>query len=129
MTSPGQVRLRELLVDAAAGIDPTVNWDKQRLLLLEIRAAVMSDPAITTDAITGQNLRLPAASPTYAAVQQAEIHGEAHPEWTIDADAVLYSDRLLLRLDAAGATAGLRRTTTTRWCGGRRWPAPAARRR
>lgn len=91
MTSPGQARLRELLVDAAAGVDPTVNWDKQRLLLLEIRAAVMSDPAITTDAITGQNLRLPAASPTYAAVQQAEIHGEAHPEWTIDADAVLYS--------------------------------------
>ena len=91
MTSPGQVRLRELLVDAAAGVDPTVNWDKQRLPLLEIRAAVMSDPAITTDAITGQNLRLPAASPTYAAVQQAEIQGEAHPEWTIDADAVLYS--------------------------------------
>lgn len=100
MTSPGQQRLRELVTAAAPDvlkvIEPSpgvsIYWRHPRVHapLLALREAALADELVRVDPITGQDLRRPPVSRTYAVFQQASIPGELVGSYTIDADAVLY---------------------------------------
>jgi hypothetical protein len=100
VTSPGQQRLRELVTDAAPDvlkvIEPSpgtsIYWRHQSVHapLLALRETALADELVRADPITGQDLRRPPVSRTYAVFQHASIPGELASSYTIDADAVLY---------------------------------------
>ena len=118
-TSPGQQRLRELVIAAAPDvlrvIEPSpgksIYWRHPSVHapLLALREAALADELVRADLITGQDLRRPPVSRTYALFQQASIPGELVRSYTIDADAVLYHQATHEPLACGG---GFRGTST-----------------
>jgi hypothetical protein len=100
--SAGQTRLRELVEASARAIDPAALWwPEERLhfgepaeqaagaMLKQLRADVLGDAVITSDAITGQQLHRPPVSPTYAQAQCHAGPAETFSMAPIDADVIV----------------------------------------
>jgi hypothetical protein len=89
--SSGQVRLRQLVAAAASTIDPTRHWhDQGAPPLKQLHATVMADALITTDAITGQNLRQPPVSRSYTRLQRYAGVRRTVSTRVIEADTIIY---------------------------------------
>jgi hypothetical protein len=70
--SPGQLRLRELVADAASRIDPRDRWHAPPTLelLSALRTRVLGDPLVVGDVRTGRDLATPSVPATYVAMQE-----------------------------------------------------------
>ena len=89
-----------------------VQWREQLRELLAIREAVLAEAPITTDVITGQDLRRPPASRTYTRVQQWAAPRVDHEAWTIDADVVIYPHFRTRRHETLACAGGERGPST-----------------
>jgi hypothetical protein len=91
--SPGQLRLRELVADAASHIDPQDDWRRdpptfERLSALRTR--ILSDRLVIDDGRTGQELATPSVPATYVEMQELLFPCTRASEATVVAEHLLF---------------------------------------
>jgi hypothetical protein len=111
--SPGQIRLRELVTEAAADIDPAAWWEEPPTLpvLAALRERVLSDTTVTEDERTGVDLRAPSVPATYVEIQQMLFPAHRAPEVRVAADHLLFAHIDIH--DPSIAAAGANKWSTT----------------
>jgi hypothetical protein len=90
--TPGQQALRRYAENAAARIDPAVDWSDPPVAeaLEALRTRALSEPLIVDDPRTGRDLRAPSVPATYVELQRQAYPPVQVPEVKVSADHLLF---------------------------------------